>query len=178
MAEINTDDIIAESNALLDDSLNSQAESPSVEKVDHGLVGAARDDSLMESDSLNEDSLNGSLDSVGDTYHAASFISKTQKKLFPSDLPPPCTMDQDKVRPMIGPLWCPIVAVKGGDSFFPFQVLERVNECQKLLSTRNVGSTMLAHAKSLCESLEVFNDAVGHVVGHIKVRNSCLKVFP
>ena len=50
------------------------------------------------------------------------------------------------------------------------QVLERVNACQKLLSTRNVGSTMLAQAKSLCESLETFNDAVTHVVSHIKVQ--------
>ena len=58
-----------------------------------------------------------------------------------------------------------------------FQVLERVSECQKLLTTRNVGSTMLSHAKSLCESLETFNDAVNHVMSHIKVINLTIVVY-
>ena len=93
MVEVSTDELIGESRALLDDSLNSPSGNQTAESAEH----AAQDDSLMESDSLNDDSLNGSNDSVGDTYQAVSFVSKSQKKLFPSDLPPPCTMDQDKV---------------------------------------------------------------------------------
>ena len=95
MAEANTDELIAESRTLLDESLNS----PPGDKTTESAVGADQDDSLMESDSLNDASLNGSLDSVGDTYRAVAFVSKSQKKLFPSNLPPPCTMDQTKVRP-------------------------------------------------------------------------------
>ena len=93
MSEINTDEIIAESRALMDESLDSIGDT----KTDDNVSGGAQNDSLMESDSLNDASLNGSSDSVGDTYQAVSFVSKSQKKLFPSDLPPPCTMDQDKV---------------------------------------------------------------------------------
>ena len=94
MVEVSTDELIGESRALLDESLNSPAEAKTTDNTDN----SAQDDSLMESDSLNDDSLNGTSDSVGDTYQAVSFVSKSQKKLFPSDLPPPCTMDQDKVR--------------------------------------------------------------------------------
>ena len=93
MVEINTDELIAESHALLDGSLNSETDA----KTDGETDAVLQEDSLMESDSLNDDSLNGTSDSVGDTYQAVSFVSKSQKKLFPSDLPPPCTMDQDKV---------------------------------------------------------------------------------
>ena len=94
MAELNTDEIIATSKDLMDDSLPSHGESVTGESDETSPAA----DSLMESDSLNEDSLNGSSDSVGDTYQAVSFVSKSQKKLYPSDLPPPCMMDQNKVR--------------------------------------------------------------------------------
>ena len=94
MSEINTDELISESRAMLDESTNSPAD----KTVESGAAESTnQEDSLMESDSLNDSSLNGSTDSVGDTYQAVAFVSKSQKKLFPSDLPPPCTMDQTKV---------------------------------------------------------------------------------
>ena len=94
MSEINTDELISESRAMLDDSSNPPAD----KTVESGTAESTnQEDSLMESDSLNDSSLNGSTDSVGDTYQAVAFVSKSQKKLFPSDLPPPCTMDQTKV---------------------------------------------------------------------------------
>ena len=94
MAEVNTDELVAESHALLDTSLESGGD---VGPEDSSGIGA-HDDSVMDSDCApTDDSLNGTSDSVGDTFQAVSFVSKSQKKLYPSDLPPPCTMDAKKV---------------------------------------------------------------------------------
>ena len=96
MADLSTDEIIATSNALLNQSVESDGVSNS--DVGQDVPGDdQQSDSLMDSYSQADDSLNETSDSVGDTFQAVSFVSKTQKKLFPSDCQPPCTMDPEKV---------------------------------------------------------------------------------
>ena len=96
MAEPTTDEIIATSRELLNDSVETQDDSGETGETVPVVADVNLDDSLMDSESPNEDSLNDTSDSVGDTYQAVSYVSKTQKRLFPSDCPPPCTMDPDK----------------------------------------------------------------------------------
>ena len=94
MSEPNTDELIATSRALLDDTVASQPDSTTAASI---APADDHDDSVMDSESHNDDSLNDTADSVGDTFQAVSYVSKTQKRLYPSDVTPPCTMDPDKV---------------------------------------------------------------------------------
>ena len=96
MTDVSTEEIIATSNALLNNSVDSLE--GSADENPRDVPGEdIQSDSLMDSYSHADDSLNDTSDSVGDTYQAVSFVSKTQKRLFPSDCQPPCTMDPEKV---------------------------------------------------------------------------------
>ena len=81
MADISTEEILATSNVLLNNSVdsldNSTDESP------RDVPGEDfQNDSMMDSLSQADDSLNDTIDSVGDTYRAVSFVSKTHSAAF------------------------------------------------------------------------------------------------
>ena len=103
MADISTGEIIATSNALLNHSVESDG-TPNGDSGQDVPGDDQQNDSLMDSYSQADDSLNETSDSVGDTFQAVSFVSKTQKKMFPSDCQPPCTMDPEKVCGYFGVL--------------------------------------------------------------------------